>query len=233
MIITIDGPAGSGKSTAARGLAEKLQFSHLDTGAMYRAVAWVCLERGIPLEDERLVADVARALDLRLDGPRVFIEAVERTDDLRTLEVSTASSRVAAMPEVRRELVLHQRRAAAGKDLITEGRDQGTVVFPDAECKFFLTADVDARARRRHGELERRGERISLETVRRQLVERDERDGSRSVAPLVAAADALVVDTTHLSESDVVAALEQHVLRARQKTTAAPAAPCRTTDHPH
>lgn len=220
MIVTIDGPAGSGKSTAARGLARRLQFDFLDTGAMYRAVAWQCLQRSIDLHDSVAVAECARAMPLRLDQQHVFIDGCDVTAEIRMPEVSHGSSIVASNPEVRRELVARQREFASGRDVVTEGRDQGTAVFPHAECKFYVTANAEERASRRQRELHERHEQaVPLADILQQIRERDDRDKTRVADPLRAAADAIRVDTSGLSPETVLDQLERLV---RARMTVAP-----------
>ena len=214
MIVTLDGPAGSGKSTAARKLAERLGFAFLDTGAMYRAVAYCCLERQIPIEDVPAVGKLAQTLNMVFQGDRLLVNGTDVTDRLRSLEVTVAASQVAVLPVVREALVKLQREEARGKNMVTEGRDQGTVAFPAAECKFFLNADPNERARRRLRELEDQGNPVDLNEVLRQILERDERDASREVAPLKPAPDALIIDTTSLELDEVLDRLE-HVVRQR------------------
>lgn len=209
MIVTIDGPAGSGKSTAARGLAQRLQFEFLDTGAMYRAVAWQCLQRSIDLHDESAVAACAHAMQLRLDQQHVFVDARDVTAEIRMPEVSHGSSIVASNPAVRRELAARQREFANGRNIVTEGRDQGTAVFPNAECKFYVTANAEERAARRHRELLERHEQAEpIEDILRQIRERDSRDKTRVVDPLRAADDAIRVDTSGLTPDAVLDRLE-------------------------
>lgn len=204
MVITIDGPAGAGKSTVARGLAERLGFEFLDTGAMYRAVAWACLSQNIDLTDADAVGATAASVTLEMTASTVICNDTDVTTLIRTAEVSEASSRVAAVPAVRSELVRLQREVAAGRNIVTEGRDQGSVVFPDAECKFFLTADPRRRAERRLKDLERSGESATLDDVLQQIVDRDQRDQQRAVAPLVKADDAIEIDTSALSAAEVL-----------------------------
>ena len=211
MIVTIDGPAGAGKSTAARALALRLGFEFLDTGAMYRAVTWFCLRRGIDLSNEGAVADVVRTIEIRFDGKRVFADNVEVTDEIRTPEVTSASQHIAGNVAVRRQLVALQQRFGEGRDIVTEGRDQGTIVFPHAECKFFVTAEPRERALRRQQEFERRGQCINLQELLDQQAERDARDAAREYGGMKPAIDALIVDTTGLSHDQVVETLEQFV----------------------
>jgi cytidylate kinase len=213
MIVTIDGPAGSGKSTAARLLAERLGFQFLDTGAMYRAVALECLEEHIDVADETGVAEVARRLKIDALGPTVLSNERDVTTAIRAPEIAGAASRVAAIPAVREAMVRQQRQAAAGHNIVTEGRDQGTVVFPDALCKFYLTAEPDERARRRQREMEEQGVRVGFDELRAQIEERDSRDQNRQTAPMLAAADALAIDTTNMTIDEAVRCLETIVHR--------------------
>jgi CMP/dCMP kinase len=222
MIVTIDGPAGTGKSTAARGLAERLGFEYLDTGAMYRAVAALCLEADVDPESDA-AAEVARKSSITFHEGRTMSRDRDVTEFLRSPEVTRAASLVAQHREVRAAMVDQQRRLAAGRNIVCEGRDQGTVVFPQAECKFFLTAAAEERARRRQEELGLVGQHVKLEELIRQQQERDERDANRSVAPLKPAADAILIETTRLSAEDVQLTLERMV-RARMTS--------RTPDEP-
>ncbi len=209
MIITIDGPAGAGKSTAARLLAERLGFEFLDTGAMYRAVAWACVDRGIDLKDVDAVAETAAGISIQFEQDRIICNGQDVTTDIRSAEASHAASIVAAVPAVRLEMVRLQRESAAGHRYVTEGRDQGSEVFPDSECKFFLTADPQERAERRLLELQNRGQSESIEEVLTQIIDRDERDRSREIGPLVKADDAVEVDTSGKTIAQVVDFLEQ------------------------
>ncbi len=213
MIVTIDGPAGAGKSSAARALARRLGFEFLDTGAMYRAVALAGLRAGLDFRDEVALARLLAGLRLDMPPGRVLLNGADVTAEIRTAAVTAASSPVAASPVVRRFLADAQRALAAGRDMVCEGRDQGTVVFPDAACKFFLVADPTERARRRQREMEARGETVALEQVLRAQEERDRRDASRDVAPMRPAADAVVLDSTHLSPDRVVERMDQEVRR--------------------
>ena len=218
MIVTIDGPAGAGKSTAARELARRLGFEYLDTGAMYRAVAWICLEERLDLTDQSAVASAARSADIDFRQGRIFANGRDISGEIRTVRVTEESRFVAANQLVRDLLVDLQRRIAGNRDIVTEGRDQGTVAFPHAECKIFLTADPRERARRRQEELRQRGEEIELETLVTQIVERDRRDAERKVGALRPADDATVIDTSTLDTETMIGELEQ-LVRGRRAST--------------
>jgi cytidylate kinase len=223
LLVAIDGPAGAGKSAAARALAQRLRLPYLDTGAMYRAVALASLRAGVafPLvEAQRAdVERIAAALRVEFRGdarsPRVLLDGEDVTADLRTPEVSQLSSEVSVLPVVRREMVRRQRSLAARGGGVVEGRDIGTVVFPDAPVKVFLTASPEVRARRRFDELRERGATVEWEEVLRDQRDRDARDAGRADSPMRPATDAFVLDTTGLSLADVVEALVAIVLRRR------------------
>ncbi|EDL59035.1 (d)CMP kinase [Gimesia maris] len=211
MIVTIDGPAGSGKSTAAKGLADRLGFEFLDTGAMYRCVAWAVLQKQVDPADEAAVVDLSRQIQISFSDAQVLVNDEEVTGLIRTPEVTEVASVVAQYPGVREELVRLQRDAASGTNIVSEGRDQGTVVFPDAFCKFFLVADPEERARRRHEELQSEGKDITVDEILQQIYQRDQRDEQRDVAPLKAADDALEIDTSAVTIDEVLDRLEQTV----------------------
>ena len=215
MIVTIDGPAGAGKSSAARGLARRLGFRFLDTGAMYRAVTLAARERGLDLADSEQLARLVDEIRVELAGDRVLLDGRDVTDAIRKFDIAVATHYAADNPAVRAQLVEWQRSAAAGNDVVTEGRDQGTVVFPHAECKIFLTAAEQERAHRRHGDLLARGENIPFDEVLANQRLRDHRDSNRSVGALVKADDAVEVSTDGLSPDEVVAQLEQ-IVRSKQ-----------------
>ena len=208
LIIAIDGPVGSGKSTLARRVAELLGYVYVDTGAMYRALAFKALRNGLPLDghDEELVG-LARAtrIDLRAEGgtQRVLLDQDDVTTAIRTPEVSQAASKIAVNPGVRQVLVAEQRRAGEQGGVVMEGRDIGSVVFPDAQLKIFLTASPETRAERRWREHQQKGDDINLQRTLEEIHERDRRDLQRSTSPLVRAADAVVVDSSAMEPEEV------------------------------
>jgi CMP/dCMP kinase len=208
MIVTIDGPAGAGKSSAARELARRLGFRFLDTGAMYRAVTWAAKERGLDLADADALAQLVRETRVELADDRVLVDGRDVTKEIRTFEITAAIQYAADNPAVRAQLVEWQRAAASSDNVVTEGRDQGTVVFPQAECKIFLIADEEERARRRYSDLAARGENVSFEQVLTTQRERDDRDRSRPVGALIKAHDAIEVSTNQRTRQEVVAQLE-------------------------
>lgn len=211
MIVTIDGPAGTGKSTAARRLAEQLGFNFLDTGAMYRAVGYACLQRSVDVDDPEATSGVAASIEIAFSGTRTLLDGRDVSEEIRTADAGRVASIVAQHPLVREHLVRQQQRLAAQGNFVCEGRDQGTVAFPQAECKFFLTADPRERALRRQRELAEKGTSIPLEQLLSEQTARDERDANRAVAPLRPATDARVIDTTSLDTEGVVSLLERKV----------------------
>src|SRR5450432_923834 len=209
LIIALDGPAGSGKSTVARQVASMLGYLYMDSGAMYRAVALKALERNIPLENEEHLVALTRETHIELKSPlpeqapeglnnRVFLDGREVTRDIRSGEVAQAASRLATIAGVRHVLVAEQQRGGAGGGVVMEGRDIGTVVFPQAELKIFLDATPETRAQRRWKEHQEKGQHLTLEEVFQEVKERDKRDRERKVSPLIRAVDAVLVDNTAL-----------------------------------
>jgi cytidylate kinase len=216
MIVTIDGPAGSGKSTAARGLARRLGFEFLDTGAMYRAVALALIRTGIPFSDAGRVVEYLNRERLEMPPGKVILDGEDITEAIRHPSISDASSRVAVEPHVRAVLVQWRRQVAQGRNMVCDGRDQGSVVFTDSTCKFYLTARLETRAARRLAELRARGVDTTLERMIDDLEIRDHRDRTREVGPLMPAADAIVIETDDLSPEQVLDRLEAEVRRCRR-----------------
>lgn len=204
MIITIDGPAGAGKSTVARGLAQRLGFQFLDTGAMYRAVALAGLRRNIDWDRPEDLACLASTLTIELAGDRVILDGEDVSEAIRSQEATAVTRYSAANPEIRGCLVQQQRAMAAKSDFVTEGRDQGTVAFPNAAFKFFVTASPEERARRRLLDLEKQGESASLGKVLEDQTRRDRQDSSREVGPLAKADDAIEILTDGMTIDEVV-----------------------------
>jgi len=210
MIIAIDGPAGSGKSTVARIVAEKLNFRYIDTGSMYRSVAWKSLQKKTVLKDEDAVAEIASKIKIELlpdkDGQLVFVDGKNITDQLKVEEISRGAAIVAAQPLIREIMTNKQRKLGEQGKVVMDGRDIGTVVFPKADKKFFLDADSKERGRRRFAELEEKNQakNTDLLMIIKQIVQRDYEDCNRKIAPLKQAKDAILIDTTHLSAEQVV-----------------------------
>jgi cytidylate kinase/pantoate ligase/cytidylate kinase len=204
MIVTIDGPAGAGKSTIARALAQRLGFRFLDTGAMYRAVAWAAIQRGHDWNQPDTLVELAAGLKLDVTEQRVTVDGRDVTREIRTAEVTAVTHYAANNPCVRAILVELQRQMAGSDDFVTEGRDQGTVVFPHAECKIYLTASPEERARRRAQEMTERGQPTSVAEVLAAQNRRDASDAGRAVGPMVAARDAVEVATDGLSPAEVL-----------------------------
>jgi CMP/dCMP kinase len=211
MIVTIDGPAAAGKSTAARALAERLGFYFLDTGAMYRAVTLAALRRNVPLDNDEKLGGVARSVQISLRGSEVFLDGQDVSAAIRDVQVTRASRQVADSPAVRNCMVELQRLAASNGNIVTEGRDQGTVVFPEAQCKIYLTARPEIRAARRQQEYSRRGQTATIEQVLADQADRDRRDAARAIAPMVPADDALILDSSDRSLDEVVSEMERLV----------------------
>ena len=203
LVVTIDGPAASGKSTTARTVAKRLGYKYLDTGAMYRAMGLKALKTGVSVKDEGDMAELARGTEIDVktlaSGTRILLDGVDVTDELRSPEVSAAASAVAALRPVRERMVEIQRAIGEEGGIVAEGRDIGSVVFPDAEVKIYLDADLRTRAMRRKKELNGKGTRVELGRVERDIRSRDKSDSNRQHSPLVVPDGATVVDTTDLT----------------------------------
>ena len=213
MVIAIDGPSGAGKGTVARTIARELQFRHVDTGAMYRAVAWLAMQRGIALSEAAALADIAATAEFEL-STRIAVDGHDVTMAIRTPEMDAAAASVARLPELRKALVDRQRRMATEGPLVMEGRDIGTVVFPDARVKIFLDASAEERARRRALDPAHAAQGGEVGQIQQQLEARDQSDRTRAASPLTKAEDAVYIDTTGLSIEAVVSQVLD-VVRAR------------------
>jgi len=210
-VIAVDGPAASGKGTIAQGVARTLGFHYLDSGSLYRLVALKALEAGIALDDEPGLAQVAETLNSRFVDGRTILDGVDASAAVRTEAVGAAASRVAVVAGVRRALLARQRAFRRSPGLVADGRDMGTVVFPDAALKIYITASPEERASRRYKQLIEKGISVTLDSLLRDIRERDDRDSSRAAAPLKPAADAIILDTTGLTiEAGVAVVLERY-----------------------
>ncbi|MBB6091940.1 cytidylate kinase [Povalibacter uvarum] len=209
-VLTIDGPSGSGKGTVARRVADELGWHLLDSGALYRLVAYAALSRSVPLDDEARTAEIARTLAVRFGADaggneQIWLDGSEVSREIRTERAGDGASRVAAIPAVRAALVARQRAFAQAPGLVADGRDMGTVIFPEATLKIYLTASAEERARRRYNQLKDKGLGANLAALSQEIAERDRRDASRPIAPLRPADDAQIIDSTSMSIDAVVA----------------------------
>lgn len=218
IIIAIDGPAGSGKSSSAKIVAERLGYIYIDTGAMYRAVTLEAIRRGIA-ENEEEICKMLPELEIQMqpspNGQRTILNGVDVSDDIRLPEVTRLVSPVSAMPCVREKLVSEQRRIGANGGVVMDGRDIGTVVFPNAELKIYLVASIEARAERRAKELREKGLDVDIEEIKKQIIDRDNYDSSRPISPLRKAEDAILIDTSNLTlqqQSEMIIELAQKII---------------------
>lgn len=203
MIIAIDGPAGSGKSTISKEIAKELGIVYLDTGAMYRIFTLKLLKEGVSFEDRKRIGELLNNLDINIECDKFYLDGKDVSEEIRKPDVSENVSRVSAIGEIREKMVELQREFSKSKNIILDGRDIGTVVFPEADLKIFLVADANERARRRYNELKEKEENISLETIYENILKRDRMDSDREVAPLKKAKDAIEVDTTDKNIEEV------------------------------
>jgi CMP/dCMP kinase len=206
-VVAIDGPAGAGKSTVARRVAERLGYRFLDTGAMYRAATWRALHLETPFDDVEGLEAVARDMNLAMNEQTIRVDGTDVTEAIRTPEVTRHIHYLADQPGVREVMAAQQRRIAAQAPTVAEGRDMGTIVFPNARCKIFLEASPEERAKRRAEEFEAKGESVDIDALAQEIRERDERDRNRTAAPLIAADDAVIVDTTDMTIDETVDAI--------------------------
>jgi CMP/dCMP kinase len=204
VIIAIDGPSGAGKGTIARTLSQELGYRHVDTGAMYRAAVWKAVQERIPLDDEKAIAELARAAEIVVEGGVVMIDGEDITRAIRTPEIDSAASAVARLPRVREVLVAQQRELGTGGDIVMEGRDIGTVVFPDADVKIYLDASEEERARRRVTDTAHTSSQSGHAAVAEAIKARDTADSTRKASPLMMAPDAIRIDTTSMTVMEVV-----------------------------
>jgi len=203
-VITIDGPSGAGKGTVARILAERLGFKYLDTGALYRAVAWKARAENIPIDDDRALQALVNRITISFDGDRIMVDGIDITSEIRTAEIGELSSQVSARKVVREGLYRIQRDICLEGRVVIEGRDTGTCIFPESKNKFFLDASLKERARRRYMELKQRHPDLTLEETLSDLKKRDTRDSSRAHAPLKRTDDMIYIDSTNLTVEEVV-----------------------------
>ena len=211
-IVTLDGPSGSGKGTVGRLLAQVLNFNYLDSGLLYRAVAILVIETGIALSDVSNIEEIARNMNLEFssENNKIFLDGIDVSNSIRTEEISIVSSKVAQLKSVRAILHEIQRGYLKGNGLIADGRDMGTVIFPDADLKIFITASPEARAYRRHKELLGRGESVSLRDLKRSIASRDRSDSERKISPLGPAVDAIIIDTSNMTVEEVKDEIVKH-----------------------
>jgi cytidylate kinase len=223
LIITVDGPAGVGKSSVSKALSQKISYVYLDTGALYRAVAYKVAESGISADDREAISEFCQNIDISLQrddaGMKILANGDDITDRIRTEEIGILASTVSTIPMVRKKLLPIQRKAGSGGGIIAEGRDMGTVVFPDADVKFFINAQIQERAKRRYLQLVKRGVEADFEDIKSGILVRDRQDTKRNIAPLRPAEDAFILDTTDMKMGEVV---EKMIGLIKEKTKTSP-----------
>ena len=222
-VITIDGPSGSGKGTISHLLAQELGWHFLDSGAIYRAAAWIAIATETPIEEDSLLPLATNlALNFSIQSSeqllRIFWRQQDITDDIRTEEIGQLASKLGGYPKVRQALLAYQRAFCRAPGLVADGRDMGSIVFPDAQLKIFLEASLEERAKRRYLQLKAKGKHVSLNAVRAELEQRDRQDRQRPVAPLIAPKEAITIDTTHLSIQEVLQLIKSKLPQAQAKT---------------
>jgi cytidylate kinase len=210
-IITIDGPSGAGKSTIARLIAKRLGYKYLDTGALYRALAWKILREDIDIDDEKKLSEFLKMVNITYSDHKISVDGIDITDKIRTQEISEMSSRVSSKPLVREYLLSLQRQIGEKGNIVAEGRDTGTVIFPEARHKFFLDAKPEERGKRRYKELKESGLNVNLTSIIEAIKKRDNRDSKRKVAPLKRTEDMIYIDTTELSIEQVLSRIMEEL----------------------
>jgi len=214
MNIAIDGPAGAGKSTIAKILAEKLGMNYIDTGAMYRAITLKAIENNIDFNDVSSLINLVNNTDIKISNGRIYLDSKDVTDKIRTPLVSQKVSKIAAISEIREKMICLQRELAENGNVIMDGRDIGTVVLPNASLKFFITATVEERAKRRFLELKAKGYNVNYDNIKKEILSRDEQDMKRKISPLKLAEDAIVIDTSNKEIEEIIQEiLQQHITR--------------------
>lgn len=203
-VLTVDGPSGAGKGTISMLIAQKLNWHYLDSGAIYRTLGYLAAEKKVLLDNEQALIDFIDSLELQFIGGKVLLKGVDLSPFIRTEQAGALASQLAVLPNLRQALVQWQRDYAKAPGLVADGRDMGTVVFPDASCKIFLTASAQERARRRCEQLKEKGFDVNIDTLAAEIKARDERDQNRSISPLVPAADAIVIDSSQMTIEQVV-----------------------------
>jgi cytidylate kinase len=214
MNIAIDGPAGAGKSTIAKILAEKLGMNYIDTGAMYRAITLKAIENNIDFNDVSSLINLVNNTDIKISNSRIYLDSKDVTDKIRTPLVNQKVSKIAAISEIRKKMIYLQKKLAENGNVIMDGRDIGTVVLPNASLKFFITATVEERAKRRFLELKAKGHDVNYDYIKKEILSRDEQDMNRKISPLKPAEDAIVIDTSNKEIEEIIQEiLQQHITR--------------------